>query len=57
MEVYKDSFVELDEFDFSDIISSNKMKLHSNYIPYFRNPINQTRSKYETLIDRLSDKI
>ncbi len=45
MEVYKDSFVVLNEFDFE------------NNIPYFKNPIERTRSKYETLMDSLSDKI
>ncbi len=45
MEIYKDSFVGLDEFDFE------------NYIPYFKNLIERTRSKYETLMDSLSDKI
>ena len=34
MEVYKDSFVDKDEFDFENIISSNKMNLYSKCIPY-----------------------
>ena len=45
MEVYKDSLVGLDEFDFE------------NLIPYFKDPVARTRSKYETLMDPLSDKI
>mgnify|MGYP000870912118 CR=1 FL=1 len=45
MEIYKDSFVSEDEFDFGSIL------------PYFRNPVVHTRSKYETLMDPLSDKI
>ncbi len=45
MEVCKHSFVGLDEFDFE------------NYTPYFKNPIARTRSKYETLVNSLSDKI
>jgi len=45
MEVYKDSLVDEDEFDFQ------------NMIPYFKDPIARLRSKYETLMDPLSDKI
>ena len=45
MEVYKDSFVDKDEFDFENII------------PYFKVPFDRTRSNYETLMDPLSDKI
>ena len=45
MEVYKDSLVDKDEFDFENII------------PYFKEPIARTRSNYETLMDPLSDKI
>jgi len=45
MEVYKDSLVDQNEFDFE------------NLIPYFKDPIARTRSKYETLMDSLSDKI
>ena len=45
MDVYKDSFVSEDEFDFE------------NTIPYFKNPVERTRSKYEILMDPLSDKI
>ena len=45
MEIYKDSFVSEDEFDFGNIL------------PYFKNPIDRTRSKYEALMDPLSDKI
>ena len=45
MEVYENSFVEKEEFDFE------------NYLPYFKKPIDYTRSKYETLMDPLSDKI
>ena len=45
MEVYKDSIVDEDEFDFENII------------PYFKEPFTRTRSKYETLMDPLSDKI
>ena len=45
MEVYKDSFVEEDEFDFENII------------PYFKDPVARTRSNYETLMDPVSDKI
>ena len=45
MEVYKDSSVDEDEFDFE------------NLIPYFKDPIARTRSKYETLMDDLYDKI
>jgi len=45
MEVYKDSFVDQNEFDFE------------NSIPYFKDPVARTRSKYETLMDPLSDKI
>ena len=44
MEIYKDSLVK-DEFDFGSII------------PYFKNPVNHKRSKYETLMDPLSDKV
>ena len=57
MEVYKDSLVDKDEFDFENIISSDEMKLHSKCIPYFKDPVARTRSKYETLMDPLSDKI
>ena len=45
MEVYRDSFVDKDEFDFENII------------PYFKVPFDRTRSNYETLMDPLSDKI
>ena len=45
MEVYKDSLVDEDEFDFQNII------------PYFKDPVCRTRSNYETLMDPLSDKI
>ena len=45
MEVYKNSLVDQDEFDFENII------------PYFKNAFDYTRSKYETLMDPLSDKI
>lgn len=45
MEVYKNSSVEKEEFDFE------------NMIPYFKVPFERTRSKYETLMDPLSDKI
>jgi len=45
MEVYKDSSVDEDEFDFENIL------------PYFKDPVARTRSKYETLMDDLSDKI
>lgn len=45
MEVYKNSLVGLDEFDFENII------------PYFKTPIDRTRSKYESLMDELSDQI
>ncbi len=45
MEVYKDSVVGLDEFDFE------------NLIPYFKDLIARIRSKYETLMYDLYDKI
>ena len=45
MEIYRDSFVSEDKFDFGSIL------------PYFRNSVVHTRSKYETLMDPLSDKI
>jgi len=45
MEVYKDSLVDKDEFDFENIL------------PYFKDPIAYTASKYEALMDDLSDKI
>lgn len=45
MEVYRNSFVIEDEFDFENII------------PYFKNPFERTRSKYEIVMDPLSDKI
>jgi len=45
MEVYKDSSVDEDEFDFQNIL------------PYFKDPIARLSSKYETLMDPLSDKI
>ena len=45
MEVYKDSIVNEDEFDFE------------NVMPYFKDPVARTRSNYETLMDPLSDKI
>ena len=45
MEVYKDSFVDQNELD------------SENSIPYFKDPVARTRSKYETLMDPLSDKI
>ena len=45
MDVYKNSLIENEEFDFK------------NVIPYFKNPFVYTRSKYETLMDPLSDKI
>lgn len=57
MDVYKDSFVDIDEFDFENIISTNEMKLHSNCIPYFKDPVIRLRSKYETLMNPLKDKI
>jgi len=37
--------VDQDEFDFE------------NLIPYFKDPVARTRSKYETLMDDLSNKI
>jgi len=45
MEVYQDSSVDEDEFDFKYIL------------PYFKDPVARTRSKYESLMDDLSDKI
>ena len=45
MEFYKNSPIENNEFDFENII------------PYFKNTFDYTRSKYETLMDPLSDKI
>jgi len=45
MEVYNNSFVDQDEFDFG------------NVFPYFKIPIERTRSKYEYLMDPLSEKI
>ena len=45
MEIYKNSLVDQDEFNFENII------------PYFKNAFDYTRSKYETLMDPLSDKI
>ena len=45
MEVYEDSLVDQNEFD------------SENSIPYFKNPVARTRSKYETLMDPLSEKI
>ncbi len=45
MEVYKDSLVDLDEFDFE------------NLIRYFKDPVARAMSKYETLMDPLSVKI
>jgi hypothetical protein len=45
MEVYEDSFVDKDDFNFE------------NTIPYFNDPVARTRSNYETLMDPLSDKI
>jgi len=45
MEFYKNSSIDKDEFDFENII------------PYFKNTFDYTRSKYETLMDPLSDKI
>jgi len=45
MEVYKDSLVDEDEFDFENIL------------PYFKDPVTYTASKYEALMDDLSDKI
>ena len=45
MKVYKDSLVDRDEFDFE------------NSIPYFKDLVARTRSKYETLMDPLSEKI
>ena len=32
MEIYKDSFAELDEFDFENIILSNEIKGHKNLL-------------------------
>ncbi len=45
MKVYKNSLIEKEEFDFENII------------PYFKDLIARTRSKYETLTDSLWDKI
>ena len=45
MEVYKDYSVDEYEFDFENIL------------PYFKDPVAYTRSKYETLMDDLSDKV
>ncbi len=45
MTVYKNSFVSEDDFDFENVIL------------YFKNPNNRRKSKYETLMDSLSDKI
>jgi len=45
MEVYKDSFVDQNELD------------SENSIPYFKDPVARTRSKYVTLMDPLSEKI
>jgi hypothetical protein len=45
MEVYKDSMIDKDEFDFQNIL------------PYFKDPVAYTASKYEALMDDLSDKI
>ena len=45
MEFYKNSSIENNEFNFENII------------PYFKNTFDYTRSKYETLMDPLSDKI
>ncbi len=45
MEVCKDSFVSEDEFDFGNIIA------------YFKIPFDRLRSKYEVLMDPLSDQI
>ena len=45
MEVYKNTSIEKEEFDLK------------NVIPYFKNPFVYTRSKYETLMDPLSDKM
>ncbi len=45
MEAYEDSFVDKDEFDFENVIL------------YFKDPVARTRSKHETLMDPLSDKI
>ena len=45
MEVYKDSSVDEDEFDFENIL------------PYFKDPVAYTASKYEALMDDLLDKI
>jgi len=45
MHLYKNSSIDNNEFDFENII------------PYFKNTFDYTRSKYETLMDPLSDKI
>ena len=45
MEIYKDSMIDEDEFDFKNIL------------PYFKDPIAYTASKCEALMDDLSDKI
>ncbi len=45
MNFYKNSFVSEDELDFE------------NVIPYFKTAIDRTRSKYETLMYSLSDKL
>ena len=45
MEFYKNSSIDNNEFDFENII------------PYFKDPVARTRSKYETLMDPLSEKI
>lgn len=45
MEVYKNSFVDLNEFEFEHIIL------------YFENLFDRTRSNYETLMDPFPDKV
>lgn len=57
MKVYTDSFVDKDEFNFENIISSNEMKMHSKCILYFKDLVARTRSKYKILMNLLSDTI
>jgi len=45
MEVYKDSLVDDDEFDFQNIL------------PYFKDLVIRTRLKYEISMDPLSNKM
>lgn len=45
MKIYKTSLIMEEEFDFKNIISN------------FKNPFDYARSKYETLMNSLSDKI